>query len=359
MPDDITLTVNGKKYAGWETAKVTKSLESIAGTFELTVSDRWANGIQPMAWPFADGDECKITIGSDTVITGYIDDRNPEIDAESHTFAVSGRDKAGQLVDCDVWLPQWEFKNFDVYQFVKKLCATFSINVALDPPLIGKLPRADKLAISPGETYFAAIDQACRMVGVFPVSDGDGEITLSRGGFDRATTALIVGQNCKRVRGKFSAQNRFYRYVLLGQRQGSDQYFGPEAAHVKADCFDKDIKNQARVKIIRAEGNVTVAYAKARVQWEMAVRAARSDAVTVEVAGWRQQSGDLWPVNALVPVDFPEMRVKGDMLISQTEFSVSDKSGKITTLSLVRPDAFKPEPVMQSDGQWKELAPGV
>lgn len=355
--EDIALVVNGKRFSGWESAKVACPLESIARSFELSVSDRWASNAQ--AWPIDDGDECKIMIGDDVVITGYVDERSPEYDAEGHTLTLTGSDKTAQLVDCSALLSAWEFRNVDVYKFVTKVCQPFAITVALQPVLIGKIPPVLKLSINVGEKSFGAIDQVCRLAGVLPLSDGDGEITLTRGDDGRAATSLIEGVNCKRVKAKFSSRNRYYKYLVLGQHQATDQFFGPEAAQVKGQCIDSNVKNKARVLVIRPEGNVTPDYAQRRAQWEMTTRAARADSVTVEIQGWRQANGDLWAPNLIVPVKLPRARVKGDMLISRVEFEVSSNGGRLTTLTLCRPDGFKPEPTVQADGLWKEISSGV
>jgi prophage tail gpP-like protein len=67
-------------------------------------------------------------------------------------------------------------------------------------------------------------------------------------------------------------------------------------------------------------------------------------------------NGALWPINALVRVRSPKkLHVDGDMLISQVTFEAGD-GGRVTTLTLRRPDAFKPEPQVSSDVLWKELS---
>ncbi len=88
------------------------------------------------------------------------------------------------------------------------------------------------------------------------------------------------------------------------------------------------------------------------------MRAARADSVTATVQGWAMGNGALWPVNALVRVRSPHLRVDGDMLISQAVYSVGEDGTK-TTLTLRAPKAFLPEPTTQSDSTWKEIRRGV
>ncbi len=61
--------------------------------------------------------------------------------------------------------------------------------------------------------------------------------------------------------------------------------------------------------------------------------------------GWRQSSGDLWDINTLVSVDLPAVFYSGDMLIESVSFVLTD-SGQVTRLSLVKPDAYQPQPVI-------------
>jgi prophage tail gpP-like protein len=108
---------------------------------------------------------------------------------------------------------------------------------------------------------------------------------------------------------------------------------------------------------------MTVADARRRADWEARTRAAKSETVTVTVQGWRQPSGDLWPVNAIAHVKAPRLAgVDGELLISEVENSIDDKAGRITQIKLLRPDAFTPEPVLAkvkaSGGAWKELNRG-
>jgi prophage tail gpP-like protein len=77
------------------------------------------------------------------------------------------------------------------------------------------------------------------------------------------------------------------------------------------------------------------------------VRAARSATVTVTVHGWTQRDGSLWPINALVPVHIPAFGITyTDLLITEATYTLSLQGGTITTLSLTRADAFRPEPTI-------------
>jgi prophage tail gpP-like protein len=350
--------VNGKQYAGWKRASITRGIEAIAGSFELEVSDRWIGQDQP--WPIAEEDECEVAVGRDVLITGYVDRCRTSYSSDEYTLGIQGRDRTGDLVDCSADLGKWEFKNIPLLTLAKRVAEPFGIAVSLQLGVIPPAPPA-KFSVDPGDTTFDVIDRACRLAGLLPVSDGRGGLVLTRSGSERVSTALIEGENILAAESEFDATNRFRTYRVLGQHKGTDDFSGTAAASVKGSAADENVRRSARVLLVRPEGNVTSEYARKRAEWEAIVRAARADAVTVTVQGWTQGNGDLWPVNKVVIVRSPRIRVNGEMLISQVTYKVDDESGTTTELTLRRPDAFKPQPTVTkaSSGLWKEIARGV
>ncbi len=355
----IRLFVNGKEFSGWKSARVTRGIESIAGGFELEVSERWGSSTP---WQIAEEDECELWINESLVIVGYVDERSTSFSPEDHSLGFTGRDKTGDLVDCSVDLGQWEFKRTSLLTFTRRICTPFGISVSLQSGLVlGASPA--KLSIDPGDSAFEAVEKACRLAGLLPVADGAGGLLLTRAGATRTVTALVQGQNVKTASGKFNVTGRFATYKVLGQHKGTDDFSGSATATVKGTASDSNVRRAHRVLVIRPEGNVTVEQAKTRAQWEAGVRAGRGDEVSVTVQGWTQGDGSLWPINALVPVRIPTIGVDGDMLIAQVTYSV-DEGGTSTQLTLRNPKAFLPESVVAStsgvgNNYWKEIVGGV
>jgi len=351
---EIALLVNNKRYGGWKTARVTRGIESVSGSFELSVSDRWQAGSAP--WAIYEEDECTVSIGAETLVTGYVDRRSVSYSPGEHSLSVSGRDRTGDLVDCSAVLGVWEFHNTPVLDLVQKVAKPFGVAVSLARGITLPAPEF-RTAIDPGESAFNVVERLCKKAGVLPVSDGKGGLTLMRPGSARCTTELVEEQNILAASADFDVSGRFRRYVVLGQHTGSDAWFGAETS-VRATAEDAGVKRTARVLLVRPEGSVSGAQAKRRAEWEATVRAARADAVSVTVQGWTQGDGSLWPVNALVRVRSPRLGIDGDLLVSQADYEVGE-GGTTTRLTLRRPDAFKPEPQVRGDGLWKEIAKGV
>ena len=351
----VSLEVSGRAYGGWKTVRVMRGIESISGSFSVGFTERWANQNQP--WPITEGDECRVLLGSEPVITGHIDSRDLSFTATDHTVSVNGRDRTGDLVDSGVQLNGWAFSNVSVLDVARKLCAPYKIPVALQAGL--KSPGLEKrVSFDPGDTVANALEQLCRVAGLLPMSDGRGGLTLARAGTGRCATDLVEGENVLAASVKLDQTNRFNRYVVLGQRTGDDWVNGSSSAKIRGSATDPRVRS-SRVHVIRPEGNITAAQANTRAQWEATTRAARSDTVSVSVVGWTQSTGLLWPVNELVHVDLPTLRVKADMLVAQVTYLFDLHSGATTQLELKGAKSYLPEPVVSSSGLWPELAKGA
>jgi prophage tail gpP-like protein len=365
MPE-LFLVVGGRRYSGWKSIRVTRSIESIAGSFELEVSDRWDGDVEP--WPIVEGDACRVEIGDQIVIDGYIDKRMLAVAAKERSLSYSGRDRAADLVDCSLLVPdaatkgnKWTYRNIDIAQFATEIAKPHGIRVTVQPGLV--LKRDPVLVAHPGESGFEAIKRAAASSGVLVVSDGVGGIMITRSGALRAE-ALIEGANIRSASVEYDSSDRFARYLVSSQPPGTDEASG-EATRVQAEATDADVARTNRVLLIRPDKGCDTADARRTADWEARIRAARSARVSITVRGWQQSTGALWPLNALTRVKAPRaLGIDGDMLISQVESTVGG-DGTLTKLQLVRPDAFTPEPenkpvpVVSGEGAWKELAKGA
>jgi prophage tail gpP-like protein len=353
---DVVLLVGGKRYGGWKAARVINPMEALAGAFDLEVSDRW--GGQGVPWPIAEEDECRVEVAGQVVIDGYIGGRSLAIDAGARSLGYSGKDKAAVLVRCSVLLDQWTFRRANVYDIAVAVATPFGIPVHMQSGLA--LPAAlPKLEVNPGDTAHQVIERAATASGVLVVSDGAGGVLITRAGSARAAP-LVQGENIKSASVDYDAEERFARYVVATQTPGTDDAHGA-SVRIRAEASDPAVRRTESVHLVLPEAGFSHDYALRRADWEARVRAARAETVSVSVVGATQPSGELWPLNAITYVHAPAIGVDGDMLIATRELSV-DAGGTTTTLRLVRPDAFTPEPaatVKRSGGAWKELAGGV
>ncbi len=352
--DDVALLVGGRRYFGWKSARVTRTMEGLVGSFAFNVSDRW--GDQGAPWPIIEGDACRVEINDQVVIDGYVDDRDLDADATMRALAYTGRDRAADLVDCSADLEHWTFRELTIADFASKLAAPFDVRVRVQTGL--ELAKRSKIVVQPGDRVYEAIAREMRDAGVMLVSDAAGGLLMTRSGTGR-TIALVEGENVKRAGVKYFGSDRFGRYKVMTQIAGTDEAHG-DATRIQAEATDPAVR-AARVLLIRPDKGYNVADARRRADWEARIRAARAEVVQITVLGWTLPSGAVWPLNVLTHVKCPKsIGVDGDMLIAQADHAIAE-AGKVTQLRLVRPDAFTPEPkaiVKASGGRWKELDKG-
>jgi prophage tail gpP-like protein len=344
VPDDtLKLSVNGKFYQGWQAISVKQSIKCISGAFELSVVDRWSE--EQKVWGINPGDECKVLIGSETIITGYVDTIAPSLSKDSKGFSVSGRDKTGDLVDCSLDLQQSSIANISLLGFAKKLGAPFGISAkqTLSAGLINP-----KFAIQPGETAFEALDKAAKYNAVLIMNDGQGNILITRAGTSRASSDLVQGQNIISIEASFSMKDRFSKYTV--KAPDSNIETGAPNLGNKGVAFDKGVKRNRPI-VILSESAVNPALCVQRAKWEVAVRLGKSVSIHVTVPGWRQGNGDLWKINQIVALKAPGVGVTGDLLISEVDFNKSD-SGTTTKLHLEPVSAYTPDPTVKD--KWRE-----
>ena len=343
MSAELFLVVGGRSYGGWKSIRVTRSIESLAGSFALEVSDRWGNRSEP--WPIAEEDECRVEIlvgprQRHIVIDGFVSVRDLDASKDSRKLEYEGRDRAAELVECSVVLSNWTFRNVTLAEFASTIAAPFGVTVSVQAGLT--LGTLAKIVVQPGDKAFEAIAREAASAGVLAVSDGAGGIVLTRAGSARAEP-LVEGFNIEGAGVRYDATDRFRRYVLVTQVPGTDDASGA-ATQVRAEATDEGVRRAHRVALIRPDTGMGTADARRRADWEARIRAARAETVRITVQGWTQPDGTLWPLNAITRVKAPRLiGVNADMLISQVEHSISE-GGQVTQLQLVRPDAFTPEP---------------
>lgn len=358
-PDQgVVLIVDSRKYSGWKSIRVTRSIETLAGSFALDVSDRWAAQDKP--WPIVEESECRVEIDGISVIDGWVDKRSISASSDSRTLSYSGRDRAGALVDCSAFFAEWTFKKVDVAQFAAKVAAPFGIRISVQPGL--ELAGIPKISFSPGDSAFEVIRRVAGDDGVLLVSDGAGGIVITRSGSTRATS-LVEGEggNISTASVDYDAANRYSVYLVTAQAETPDDGELPVCASV---ARDEGVRRAHRGLMIQPDKGYDYAGARRLADWEARMRAARAETVTIGVQGWKQPNGQLWPVNALTHVKAPRLiGVDGDMLITQVEYSTSEQ-GTTTQLRLMRPDTFTPTPQATTKpwkgkkkiGAWPELS---
>lgn len=345
---DVSLIVNGEKYQGWTDVSVKRSVKAISGEFKLSVTDNW--GDVDKVFFIEIGDEAQVKIGDEVLVTGYVEELQNSIDANSHTVSVSGRDKTGDLVDCSAVYGNKEIKNADLTQIAKYLVEPFGLKVIAETD-VGEPFKS--FVIKTGETVFEAIERAARHRAVLITSDGLGNVVIAKLGEKKADGSLIEGKNFKKASLSIDTKQRFSEYDVKAQMKGTDETHGKNASQIKGRATDEVMKRY-RPLIVIAEQQATAAEAQKRAEWEAAYRAANGSKLSVTVQGFDQtEDGKLWKLNEMVYFESKTLSLAQEFLIADIEYKISNSEGRTTTMTLQKPDAFIPKPNIEKKGKSK------
>lgn len=340
--NDISISVGGKKYTGWKSVQITQSLETLSSQFMLSVVDKHDQKSNE-DWLLRPQDECVIYLGDDKLITGYIDDVSNNIAADTHEIKINGRDKTGDLVDCNYIEPlnSWSKKN--LFNFAITLCEPFGIGVSKSSDI--DISQTFAPTVNKSDTVFENINKHAKDLGILFITDSEGNVLLTNSGNTKTNDVLEYGKNIKRGNVSHTYSERFSKYILEAQTSIKSNNAGwGSNIKIKAETSDDGIKRY-RPKLIKSSRPLTNAIAKKTVQWESSYRAGQSQTFNITVQGFRQSNDDIWKINTLVDVYAPPLYINPmtELLIVGITF-ILNESGSITQLQLKRKDVYTKKP---------------
>ena len=304
-----------------------------------------------------------ISVGNKPVLVGYIDVVSPDI-AEGHAIVkIAGRDKTGDLVDCDAIGDSKiaEYKNVKLEEAVKRIASPFGLSVRSEIDTGEPFPR---YSIDLAETAHSAIEKGARSRHALILSDGVGGVVITRTGAKRAPASIILPGNALAGRGSFDHSGRFSKTIVRGQSERASKERKGAALDASAEPIGVDDRQPTDGSATEHERKGTaatgvaedgeirryrpIAYlarskadktsAQDEADWRMRTARADGEQVSYDVHGF-EVAGQLWRINEIATVDDAFLGINRDMLISKTTMK-EDESGRITTLTVTSPEAF-------------------
>lgn len=336
------LKVGGQLYGGWQTLRVQRGLEQLAGGFELQVTERWAGQDVPRA--IKPGMKCSLQLDGQTAITGYVDEVEANYDAQQHSIKVSGRDATGDLVDCYVDPKVSTYCNLNMAQIAERLCKPYGIGVIVNTSPGQPIPA---FQLSGGASIFDTLEVFARNAAVLLTSDGLGNLVITGPGTQVSPTPLVLGKNILNASGQSSMHGRYSNYKVYGQvpplsvsDPSSGVYFISEGT-----ATDSSVP-RFRLKVILLEDvfdtpQTVGRLGQERAIWQRNVDGSRSMEVTYTVSGFSHSQG-LWEPNTRVSVTDPFLQLDGQQLISKVVHRL-DENGARTEITVTGLHAYDPE----------------
>lgn len=341
MNDEMTLTVGGKVISGWDSVRVTRSIDRLPSDFDLSLMDKFPGSDDQQL--VKEGDACVVKLGSDTVITGYIDRWAPMISVSRHEVRATGRSKCEDLVDCSAKWNNNVITGATPLQIAQRLSAPYGITVSSDVTDMQNVPQ---FTLNWGESSQEIIDRITRWAALLYYDLPDGNLYLTRVGTRKAVSGVAQGVNIEAAAYEASMDERFSEYTGVSMTVNplvDDSGYG---AVTKATANDPDVaKMRYRNRIIIVESTMnTPKLAQQAIDWEMNRRYGRSKVLQVTIDNWRDSAGKLWEPNTLIPVNIPKMGINDVLwLLAEVTF-IKDEQGTAAQMVLMPPAAFSVQP---------------
>lgn len=353
----MKLVVSGIEYEGFLAAEATLRLDAVADAFSFEATSK--DGV-PL--PFKGGEACSVTVDGEKVISGFIEIANPSGDAESHDISIRGRDKTGDLVDSHMGgdrSDRPDLSDIGTAASLKTICEKVIAHIGADIDVIDEVSPPlfdvanDLASPEPAQNAFEFLEGLARKRQVLLSSNADGNLVITRaaGVTGAGVIQNLVGSNTNNVityDAIYDTTGRFNTYIMASQLNPTVNPYleaAPETmVNQKAESLDEDIRASRQFAFIM-ENSSGSTVGQQRADWEANIRKARGLLYSVSLDGYRDQGGQLWTTNVLVPVRDEYAGIDSQMLVNAVEFSFDVENGRTTTLSLIHPDAYKQEPV--------------
>lgn len=337
---ELVLRVDGRNYTGFKDVVLLRSLEQGPHHFELKI----APSVDTDGGIFAlvDGMTCQVHIDDELALTGAIDDINVDYDATTHEITITGRSKVGDLADCST-IGQQIKAGQTLLSVAQQLCKPFAINVLVDASATDaahqKFTTSDT-TLDAGQPIWEFLEELARIRAVLLISNAAGDLVITRSGTGRADVPLVLGKNIKAASGRRSHRSLFSTYEVAGQQ--SIWATSDVSANSQNAAIVPGFSRRYRPSVITTDQQVDNAACQARAEWQRRVNYGRSRSINYTVLGWRQAENiRLWTPNELVRItdNFNQLDNK-ERLIVAVQTSLSRRSGKTTTLTVMPKSAF-------------------
>lgn len=355
IDDTVSLVIGSVAWSGFSAIRVTRGIERMPSDFSVSLTELYPGAadkidIQP-------GTSVVLKIGSDTVITGWIDRYMPSIDAGSHTIDITGRGLCQDIVDCSAIFLGQQIMQSDALGIARQVCKPFNIPVTT---LVTDLRPVYQFNSVLTETAYAIIERVTRYSGVVAYEGTDGSLILARVpdtnkplGSQEMASGFAQGVNVQSARGMRSMDQRFSLVQVIitanpdWQNNPAEQPAGPSTANTLFTAEDKTVPRYRPHLIVSEQCDSVLATAQQRANWEIARRYGRSQAVSLTCDSWRDSAGTLWAINTLATVDIPDLKISNKKwLITEVTFTKDVQRGTVADITLMPPEGFNPEPLI-------------
>jgi prophage tail gpP-like protein len=342
-PNQVRIVVGGVSKTGWQRVIIIRGIEVMPSRFTIALTDRFAG--DSAQTDINAGDECKVYIGNDLVVTGRVDRVRRKLSRAGSILQITGRSSCRELVDCAVdpkQVPNMQISQATAVKIITMLAGTYKVTVkALQNVGQNIIPQFN---VNLGEVVYPIIDRICRYCQFLAYDDTDGSLILAPLGTAAMASGFTEGVNIEDADYETGMDQRYSDYEVYFT---STYTLSDIAPLTPLQLVTDPTVTQFRKLIVISEQNqLDPSLATQRGVWEKVRRYGRSNVIRLTTDTWRDSAAKLWAINSTVTVDSAHLKTTGQKwLIAQVGFR-RDEKGTHADLVLMPPAAFSPEPIV-------------
>lgn len=346
----MKLEVSGIEYDNFTSASCELRLDALSNSFSFE-----AAAAEGEALPFKGGEECKVIVNDETVLTGFIEIIEVSYDANDHIIFIAGRDKTNDLLDSTVTAIDDIRAPITLKEIIEKVISNIGISIEVieDVSTDSFNPAEDIAAADAGTNAFSFIEQFARKRQVLLTSNSDGNIVITSGSAEQAAGGIqhIIGEfdnNVLNASFSFDISQRFNSYIFKSElspiaANNAGVTENSSIVDQTGSILDEDIR-EGRQLVIESELTSSDAQNEVRAIWEANIRKARSLNYSATVHGYAvEPNGDLWQINKLYQIVDDYIGKQEPMLCNSILFTLDTSNGEQTILGFVDQNAYSLE----------------
>lgn len=331
--NEVAILINGNRFRFWDSVRITQAVDSL-DTVEFGAP--FEPGIQAFREAFRPFSfaRVEITVGGVPFFTGTMVPVDPAIGRNQTIVTVGGYSLPGVLNDCTAPASAFplEFDGQGLQEIATSLCAPFGLGVEFQAEQGAIFER---VALNPGKKVLTFLAELAKQRNLIMSNTALGKLLFWQSSEIGAPVARLQQGSAPvtSVTPFFSPQSYYSHItglepVFVGLSGSQFTVKSPRLVGVirpytfeVPDTLDADVKTAVEAKAGRMFGNMA--------------------AYLVEVATWRDPSGNLWAKNTTVMLTAPGAMIykEYEFVIRSIEFS-KDRSTEIAVLNLAIPGSF-------------------
>jgi prophage tail gpP-like protein len=336
--DKIELRLGRVTVKDFDDYSIDSDLENAAGCFTLTLSNI---DIITLVHQLEEVDRCELYINGVRELTGIVEVIERNVDKQTSTLRIAGRDLMGMLIDSDCELSDCKvFENLDIVETAKYLTRKFtyigrkSDDIIVQRGCEKRLKPHKQLQIEPGTKVFDALNRYASMRGLVFYCLPDGALVFGGAkAFPNATDPMFHlirnangnGNNIKSISIKSDFSKSFSHITVISD---NGSLSGPTFFTLKNEDFPAGI-----YKPLTLIQNGDESSPKGLAFFTL--EKIRRESLSIEcVVDGHSQNGANWRINNFCSIRDEKFNLKGNYLIYGRTFTKNKDAGTQTTLRL-------------------------